>query len=777
MRPHLRLNRERPTTERRRPGGFPPSPPPPQDPQVHGASLHQKLRSAREKAAAALGGYDQRRLIKLKLATQVSPEALARISPGMEAVSQEGEKLILYFATDDALETFEAKLSSLSQGEAVTRKDLLYALSDIDHWSEDDRTGRSLKQHGLPPGKSVTLDVELWPLDSPQAPTLATFSEWLKERGGKVLDKVKKAYLVLCRVRCDRAVASDLLRHRDVRTIELPPRLALPREILSADVQNIPEVEAPLTDAPAIVVLDSGLASGHPLLAPAVGDSQSFLPGRSAADEHGHGTLVSGIALYGDVAKGLRAQNLVPELRLFSGRILDEKNQSNEPLVENQIEDAVRYFADHYGCRVFNLSYGDPNRSYEGGRITGLAVTLDALSRELGVLFVVPTGNYEGGPAGPGDWREDYPDYLSESSARLLDPAPALNALTVGSLARWEKTIQAESYSDDPAYQPIARTDEPSPFTRSGPSVRGAIKPDLVDYGGNRAVDLRTGSELTVGRAGIGERSTSRDFAAGSPFAEGCGTSFAAPRVAHVAARLLRELPGASANLCRALLVAHARTPLACAELFSDDRAALRRITGYGLIDRSALYRSPDDCVSLWATESMTNNRHHFYELPVPDEFWSSGRRERRITVALAYFPAVRTTRIDYRAAKISFKLVQAQSLDEVASWFSAVEDNPGAAPVAELPTGRNITEQNRSKGTVQASSWTFTVANRSRKEGAWFVVVTRNDPAWGQNISNEHEEYALVATIADRQFAEARLYSQIQVRLRQRARARASDR
>ena len=695
----------------------------------------------------------------------------------MEVVSQEEENLILYFATDEALATFEAKLSSLSRDEPVTRKTLLYALRDIDHWSEDDRTGWSLRQHGLPSGESVMLDVELWPLGGPQASALDAFVEWLQQRGGTVLDKVQKAYLTLCRVRCDRAVAADLLRHRDVRAVDLLPRLALPQGIHSADVQEIPRVEGPLADAPGIVVLDSGLASGHPLLAPAAGDSQSFLQAKSAADEHGHGTLISGIALYGDVAEGLDARSFVPELRLFSGRILDETNQSNESLIENQIERAVRYFVDNYGCRVFNLSYGDPNRPYEGGRITGLAVTLDALSRELGVLFIVPTGNYEGDAEGPEDWRADYPDYLAESNARLLDPAPALNVLTVGSLARREETIQAASYPNDPAYQPVARTDQPSPFTRSGPSVRGAIKPDLVDYGGNQAVDLRTGGRLIVGQAGIGELSTGRDFAAGSPFAEDSGTSYAAPRVAHAAALLLKALPEANANLCRALLVAHARTPRACAELFSGDNDALRRITGYGLVDRSALYRSPDDCVSLWATESITDNQHHFYELPVPREFWSPGRRERRITVALAYSPAVRTTRIDYRAARISFRLVQARSLDEVASWFSTAEDEPGAARVVEATAGRDITGQARSKGTVQASTWTLTVASHSRKERPWFVVVTRNDPAWGENVSNEREDYALATTIADRQVEGAQLYTQIQARLRQRARARMGDR
>ena len=308
--------------------------------------------------------------------------------------------------------------------------------------------------------------------------------------------------------------------------------------MLLFDIQQLDAVPNPPNNAPGIVVLDSGIAAGHPLLAPAVGDAQSFLPGAAAADDHGHGTFVSGLALYDDVADSLRAGRFVPELRLFSGRILNERNEGDSDLIENQVEQAVRYFVENYGCRVFNLSYGDRNKPYMGRHVSGLAVTLDALSRELDVLFVVPTGNYEGGPDGPDDWSGEYPGYLTNEDAVLLDPAPALNALTVGSVARHERN---ERWPDDPGYRPVARTDQPSPFTRHGPSVNRAIKPDLVDYGGNWMVDVRAGGRLMAGAHGGGELSTSREFAAGRPFSEDSGTSFAAPRVANATANILAE--------------------------------------------------------------------------------------------------------------------------------------------------------------------------------------------------------------------------------------------
>ena len=656
-RPHLELMREEPVTQRRLRRGFA-RPEPPENPQRHGKVLRDGLRVARAAAEEDLGGYDERRLIKIELKEKLSPEDVTMAASGIQVVSQEEGKLILAFATEAQLDAFEARLASLAAGRHVTYQNLLYALQRFDHWTPNDRTGWALGSDGFPDEEPFVIDAELWPIErgNDLARLRDAFESWVAENGGHVVDAVRQPYLTLYRIRCTRMLADDLLLHRDVRLVDLPPRTGLERALIFTDVQDLGEVPAPPENAPGIVVLDSGLVAGHPILAPAVGDAQSFLPGESETDEHGHGTFVSGIALYDDVAECVRNRNFVPELRLFSGRILDDRNEGAPRLVENQIDEAVRYFAGNYGCQIFNLSYGDRNKPYQGRHVAGLAVTLDALSRELDVLFIVPTGNYDGDEDGPNDWHAEYPRYLTGETSMLLDPAPALNALAVGSLARYERGTWNQRWPGDPAYRPVARSGQPSPFTRHGPSVNEAIKPELVDYGGNMLVNVRVGRRPMAGHQGVGELSASRDFAAGRPFAEDAGTSFAAPRVANAAARILGELPEASVDLCRALLVSHARIPAACSDLFADDESALRKVTGYGLVDRSALYRSMENCVTLWAEESIENRHHHFYEVPVPNEFWSQGRRAREITVAVAYRPPVRTTRIDYRAVAISFK-------------------------------------------------------------------------------------------------------------------------
>ena len=775
--PHLELSRTGPVTQRRRPPRWGPGTSI-EDSVGHGQRLRERLREFRETPDATIGGFDPRLLIKLELSEKKSLQNIARALGGVEIVSQEAETLVLAFATEEQLEKFEARLTSLVDGRTIEYKDVVFAIQDIDNWTPENRKGWALRGAGLPEHDPFILDAELWqrPKWAEAEMQRAAFRSWLEENGGEIIDSVTQPHLTKYRISCTRVLANILLRHRDVRTIDLPPRFSLERALLRTDIHDLLETPPPPLLAPGIVVLDSGLTTGHPLLSSAVGDSQSFLSIEGTDYTGGHGTSVGGIALYDDIAECVRNGQFIPDLRLFSGRVFDEGNSNDPLLMENQVEKAVRYFVDEYGGRVFNLSYGDLNKPYEGRHVAGLAVTLDTLSREYGVLFVVPTGNYDGDKDEPDDWLAEYPHYLTSESSALLDPAPALNVLTVGSLARNDQNAR---WKNDPAYVPVARPDQPSPFTRHGPSVNGALKPELVDYGGNMLIDSRPENRPMAGQLGVGELSLSYNFAAGQLFKEVSGTSFAAPRVANAAARILAEWPSASANLCRAMLVAHASTPEACHILFKDDRKALDAVTGYGLIDRSGLYRSLDDRVTLLAEEEIENQQHHFYELPLPPEFWQGGQRLRELTVALAYCPAVRTTRMDYRAAKVSFKLVQADSLDEVTDWFNAAVDDEDLDRIPDRGTGRRFSEEKRSKGTVQSSTWTLKKVSQEMRQSSWFVVITRNDPAWGESFSAQREPYALAVILSDQEIHQVQLgmkslYTSVEEQLLVRARARA---
>ncbi|MCP2936536.1 hypothetical protein NK983_28025, partial [Salmonella enterica subsp. enterica serovar Typhimurium] len=91
---HLPLAREQPVNPRR-PRPAPLRPPQPADPRAFGAGLRPNLQAARTRAAEEIGGFDERRLIKLELATPLDPESFKAISREIEIVSQEDRLVVL----------------------------------------------------------------------------------------------------------------------------------------------------------------------------------------------------------------------------------------------------------------------------------------------------------------------------------------------------------------------------------------------------------------------------------------------------------------------------------------------------------------------------------------------------------------------------------------------------------------------------------------------------------------------------------------------------------
>lgn len=473
---HLEFRREAPLTDRhprKHPGiKFP------GDPKAHGAALATQFARARKAPSDQIPGFDQRKLLKIRLrAGEKSVPELSRI-PGVEIVSQEDHSIVLAFATDEGLNQFESRLRTLARDGTVTRKELFYVIEGFDHWTVDDRIGAALRTQGWSSTAPFLLDIELWPQDRLDKRTamLQAFVAWLGINHIQKLDQINQPSLTMIRVRCKEAAeAQKLLRHRDVRTVDLPPRLGLSVQVLQTDINEIPDMQSPPADAPAIVVLDSGITSGHPLVARAVGDAQGYLQSKGATDSgpNWHGSFVAGIALHGDIQAGISNRALLPHLRLFSGKVFEDDGSDQTEFVETAVERAVRELREQYACRTFNLSYGDHNKVYDGRHLRGLAYTLDRLTRELDVLFVVPTGNLSLSDL-PDDVKNQYPSYLFGERQRLLDPATALNVLTVGGLSRSEATRSSQRYPETIESLPIAREGQPFPLA-SGPSSRTIV--------------------------------------------------------------------------------------------------------------------------------------------------------------------------------------------------------------------------------------------------------------------------------------------------------------
>jgi len=296
-RDHFTFDREQPVTSKRPRTGFPPGRKM-DDSAGHGQKMLVSFSEAKQAAQAQNQGFDDRLLFKIEI-EDIEGGNLESI-PGAELISQEEKGIFLIFSSEQAMEEFEARLTMLAEGGTPTRKSLLEALDGFDAFTSDDRTGWALGHYGSPETEGFNVDVELWPLGKAAERQLLieVFEAWLQEHGLAKIDRVANETIVLYRLGVNADQLKQLLNHRDVRLVDLPPKFRLDVSLLHKDVQDIPDVPAPADNAPGIVVLDSGLVAGHPLLKSAVGDAQSFLDGKNSDDEHGHGTMVAGKALY-----------------------------------------------------------------------------------------------------------------------------------------------------------------------------------------------------------------------------------------------------------------------------------------------------------------------------------------------------------------------------------------------------------------------------------------------------------------------------------------------
>ena len=444
-----------------------------------------------------------------------------------------------------------------------------------------------------------------------------------------------------------------ILNYAYIFEVVEPEDIALPQRVGEAVILpgQIAAPTAPDAGAPAVCVIDSGIQEAHTLIEPAIDHASShcFLPGKTANDvgdyvaPGGHGTRVAGAILYGEsVAKGG-----TPQLQFWiqNARVLDENNvMPVEMFPPAAVRAAVERF--HQGLRptrIFNHSI-NANAYCRTRYMSAWAAEIDLLCASHDVLFVQSAGNLSISGTNPQPGVKDhlaagrdYPNYLYEASARVANPGQSLQALTVGSVAYG--AIQ------DGGWRTFAsERGHPSAFSRSGFGIWGVIKPEVVEYGGddvrtaNVPVDVQDGGRIA---AACPQLVRSTMFPPGPPFdSDVTGTSFAAPKVARIAAQLQRVLPDEPALLYRALIVQSARWPTWADALLTELRhpdsrrdqqrrqqlldqvSQIIRCIGYGIPDEAGATSNTDYRTTfITSGENSIHAREcHIYQVPIPAE-------------------------------------------------------------------------------------------------------------------------------------------------------------
>lgn len=752
----------------------------------------------------AVLGVDPRLILVFDLSGPVDAEEFRRA--GMRVLDGSDRRFVVAFADDPALAVFHERLHEMQAGPREGQKTEPYAaffdgIESLRTLSAEDRIADALVHRidRAAPSDVLRLDIECWHPDDSDIATawMRDLGAAIEAAGGRVADRYvhDAAGLLLARVYVAAGVVSQLAELDFVARIDvLPtPSLTLP-QLFASDLAEMPPIPSPVGAAPIVGVVDSGVRSAHPLLAGVVVTADAIGTGiDEGEDQHGHGTMVAALLAHGPIDAALNRQPPVPPLcRIVSARVLDADNEfPQEDLWERDLADAITWCVEQ-GASIINLSLGDARSVLRAHRQLAGAAVIDDLARRYGVTIVTCTGN-----VAPMDYLHEigdgtaltYPAWLlAAEHARLIDPASAMLALTVGGITE-AAAATGLSANESVVRVPMGKPGWPSPFSRVGPGIAGSVKPELVERGGTLGIEsgrlVDTDAELGVISAGA---------AADRLLAFDIGTSFAAPLVTRIAAAVKARFPDFSANQVRSLVLASAVTPTFGDELEaerpSDRSDAVHRLLGYGRPNMARATESTSHRVVLVAEDAIPIDGVHIYELPTPDSFRRSGGR-RGIDIALAYDPRTRARRLDYLSSRMEFHLVRGLPLDEVVTSFArldpdedldleslAVDENEneeGAekagnsapAPLTLTQLGSKVSKlvpasTVRSRGANQLGRVTFAHRFDPARHEPMHLVV-RNVNRWDD--TTEHQPYALTVAMW-RTDSHDELYAELEARL-----------
>jgi hypothetical protein len=538
---------------------------------------------------------------------------------------------------------------------------------------------------------------------------------------------------------------------------------------LSDDVLR--RLQAPEGTNVAVCLLDSGITCTHPLIAPALdqSDCHTINPAWGANDTphwQGHGTRMAGLTLYGDLVPVLVANQAINlPYRLESVRILPPaEDPPNNPLLYGAITaEAIARAEVQAPRRRRAVAMAVSSTSATRGRPSSWSAAVDQLCFDPNNrrLVILSAGNI----------RDDITpaDYLSRNDLEATDdPAQAWNALTVGAF-----TDKIEIF--DPSYggyTPIAPAGELSPRSRTSVTWgrQWPVKPDVTLEGGNLAHDGRAPGEdiddlqlLTTYY-----RPQNRHF---TTFGD---TSAATALVARMAGSILAVHPQLWPETVRGLIVHSAEWTAAMQARIDDCNGSKTRIQalvrryGYGVPDLGRALWSARNDLTLMAEDDLrpfqrvgksepTTRDMKLHQLPWPRaELAALGATSVELRVTLSYFiepnPGERgwTRRHRYASYGLRFRVKSAtEALDEFRARINqaAREEDEGA------PAGAGAEEwllgTFRDSGSIHSDIWRGTAADLAERDaiGVFPIGGWWKEKPFLERYS-ESVRYSLIVTI-----------------------------
>ena len=391
-------------------------------------------------------------------------------------------------------------------------------------------------------------------------------------------------------------------------------------------------------------LLDSGVIASHPMLLPVILDTDRYSVFKpwGLNDKWPHGTMMAGVAAYGDLTDVLTNSIISePRFRLCSVKVANRQGGAEKRFWAEYTKQGVSIAEIHYGNDVIGYCMAVSEfQGWSDGTPSSWSSALDQIcfgdAPDHKRLFLQCAGNVDEEL----DWRT-YP--TSNRLRAILNPGQSWNALTVGA---YTEKVRALDNGNCPV-NVIAPQGGLSPFsTTSCIWMKDmSIKPEVVMEGGNRYLDA---SGNTHGHNDLELLTTSSRHSAFRYFTTFNATSAATALAAHYAGIVAVENPNYWPETIRGLFVHTAQWTNQMMQDFSDVDERLR-VYGYGVPDLAKMLESRRNGVTFIAQNNIqpykksqknnSFNKMHLYELPWPkNTLVSLGENDVKLTITLSYF-------------------------------------------------------------------------------------------------------------------------------------------
>ena len=522
-----------------------------------------------------------------------------------------------------------------------------------------------------------------------------------------------------------------------------------------------------------VCILDTGINNGHPLLAPVLCDDDCMVvdPRWGVDDHNGHGTLMAGIAAYGDLKECLSNGDPISiEHCLESVKIIPrpplENRQELWGHITTQAISRAEIRAPHRNRVICSAISATDSR--DRGRPSSWSGQIDNLASgaEDGIkrLLVECAGNLT-----DLQLAIDYPS--AQLTDSVHDPAQSWNALTIGAYTELDDIV-------DPTlagFMPLARAGQLSPFTTTSLvwDNKWPNKPDVVMEGGNLSHD------------GQGFYDESEDLSLLSTFympvtrhfASHNMTSAATAKAAWLAAKIQSYYPESWPETVRALIVHSAEWTTALKEQFLTDQtkgsyAKLLRICGYGVPDLARALYSAGNALTLISqaeiqpyekrenSSGYRTKEMHLYDLPWPKEVLLALPQDTEVSmrVTLSYFiepgPGEIGWKDRYRYASHGLRFdvkSPVESSDDFVRRINAAiwteeEGRPGTQSAADHWV---IGANGRDKGSIHSDIWQGTAAELANSGSiAVYPIIGWWKERYHLGRFNNRTRYSLIVSI-----------------------------